>query len=344
MTSRVLGERDLNRAVLARQGLLEPFDEPLPRVLERIGGIQAQYAPAMYIGLWSRMRSFARSDLTRALQQRTVAQGTLLRGTIHLVSREDYWPFAVAVRPELRAWFVKVSKGDPSLVELERAAKTVQATLHHRPLRQTEIDELVGRRNRAGINMVLDIVRIPPSGTWERRRADLHADAEGWLGPPEVSVRDAQVLLVRRYLGGFGPATRAEIANWAGLPVRTIAAALDRIDHMTYEAEDGSTLVDLPDAPLPDPASPVPVRFLPTWDATLLVHARRARILPEAYRPKVFNTKTPHSVPTFLVDGSVAGTWRYEDGRVELTEFDPLSRRVRREAEQAADALAAFHR
>jgi DNA glycosylase AlkZ-like len=227
MTSRVLGERDLNRAVLARQGLLEPFDEPLPRVLERIGGIQAQYAPAMYIGLWSRMRSFARSDLTRALQQRTVVQGTLLRGTIHLVSREDYWPFAVAVRPELREWFVKVSKGDPSEAELERAAKTVQAALHHRPLRQTEIDELVGRRNRAGINMVLDIVRIPPSGTWDRRRADLHADAEGWLGPPDVSVLDAQVLLVRRYLGGFGPATRAEIANWAGLPVRSVAAALD---------------------------------------------------------------------------------------------------------------------
>jgi DNA glycosylase AlkZ-like len=209
MTSRLLGERDLNRAVLARQGLLEPFDEPLPRVLERVGGIQAQYAPAMYIGLWSRMRSFARSDLTRALQQRTVVQGTLLRGTIHLVSREDYWPFAVAVRAELREWFVKVSKGDPSQEELERAAKTVQAALHHRPLRQTEIDELVGRRNRAGINMVLDIVRIPPSGTWERRRADLHADAWGWLGPPDVSVLDAQVLLVRRYLGGFGPATRA---------------------------------------------------------------------------------------------------------------------------------------
>ena len=273
-----------------------------------------------------------------------MVQGTLLRGTIHLVSREDYWPFAVAVRSELRDWFVKVSKGDPSQAELERAAKIVQATLHHRPLRQTEIDELVGRRNRAGINMVLDIVRIPPSGTWERRRADLHADAEGWLGPPDVSVLDAQVLLVRRYLGGFGPATRAEIANWAGLPVRSVAAALDRIDHVTYPAEDGSTLVDLPDAPLPDPASPVPVRFLPTWDATLLVHARRARILPEATGRGV-----QHQDPTLGPD--IPGrrvsrrhlAIRGRPGRA-ATEFDPLSRRVRREAEQAADALAAFHR
>jgi hypothetical protein len=344
MATRVLTERELNRALLARQGLLEPFDEPLPRVLERIAGIQAQYAPAMYIGLWSRMRGLERAHLTKALEQRTVVQGTLLRGTIHLVSREDYWAFAVAVRPELREWFIKVTKGDPSEAELERAAKTVQAALREGPLRQTELDELVGRRARGGINMVLDMVRIPPSGTWERRRADLHADAGIWLGPPDISVEDAPVLLVRRYLGGFGPATHSEIGNWAGLPVRTIAAALDRIDHVTYQAGDGSALVDLPHGSLPDPETPAPIRFLPTWDATLLVRARRARILPEEHRPKVFNTKTPHSVPTFLVDGSVAGTWRYQHGRIELTEFDPLPRRIRREVERAAEPLADFHR
>jgi DNA glycosylase AlkZ-like len=343
LTNRVVTERELNRAILARQGLLEQFDDPLPRVLERVGGIQAQYAPAMYVGLWSRMRGFERDDLTRALEQRSVVQGTLLRGTIHLVSREDYWPFAVAVRQELREWFVKAAKGDPPAAELDRAAKMIQAALRDRPLRQTEIDELVGRRARGGINMVLDMVRIPPSGTWDRRRADLHAAANGWLGPPDISAEDAQGLLVRRYLGGFGPATRAEIANWAGLPVRTVAAALDRIDHVTYQAEDGSPLVDLPDAALPDPSTPVPVRFLPTWDAVLLVHARRSQILPEKYRPKVFNTRTPHSVPTFLVDGSVAGTWRYEDGRINSTDFDPLPRRVRHDVEQAAEALAVFH-
>jgi hypothetical protein len=343
LTSGVLTERELNRAVLARQGLLEPFDQPLPRVLELIGGIQAQYAPAMYVGLWSRMRNFRRADLTRALEQRTVVQGTLLRGTIHLVSREDYWPLAVAVRPELGEWFVKAAKGDPSRNELKEAAKTVQVALRDGPLRQTEIDELVGRRARGGINMLLDLVRIPPSGTWERRKADLHVDAESWLGPPDISVPDAQVLLVRRYLRGFGPASRAEIANWAGLPVRSVTAALDRIDHVTYRADGGTPLLDLADAPLPDPDTPAPVRFLPTWDATLLVHARRARILPEEYRRQVFNAKNPHSVPTFLVDGSVAGSWRYQDGRIQLTEFAPLPRRVRHEAEHTAEALTAFH-
>jgi hypothetical protein len=344
LTVRVLTERELNRALLARQGLLDPLDDPLPRVLERVAGIQAQYAPSMYVGLWSRMRSFERDALTTALQNRTVVQGTLLRGTIHLVSREDYWPFAVAVRQELREWFGNVTKGDPPAAELDQAASTVRRALRSGPLKQAEIDELVGRRARGGINMMLDLVRIPPSGTWERRRADLHADAEGWLGRPAISTEDAQVAIVRRYLGGFGPATAAEIANWAGLPVRTVAAALGEIEHVIYASEDGSTLVDLPDGPLPSPRIPVPPRFLPTWDSTLLVHARRTQILPEEHRVKVFSTKTPHSVPTFLVDGSVAGTWRYQDGRITLTEFDPLPRRVRRDLEVAADELAAFHR
>jgi len=208
-----LTQRQLNRAVLARQGLLDPFDDSLPRVLERVAGIQAQYAPSMYVGLWSRMRGLERSLLTHALEKRSVVQGTLLRSTIHLVSREDYWPFAVATRDKLREWFLRVSKGDPSATELDAAAKRVRSALAVGPLRQTEIDALVGRSARAGINTVLDLVRIPPSGTWERRRADLHADAESWIGPPDISASDARALLVRRYLGGFGPATTAEIGN-----------------------------------------------------------------------------------------------------------------------------------
>jgi len=98
-----------------------------------------------------------------------------------------------------------------------------------------------------------------------------------------------------------------------------------------------------PRGPLPDPRTPAPVRLLPVWDATLLVHARRTQILPEWYRPLVFNTKTPHSVATFLVDGTVAGTWRYERGRVLLHPFERLSATARRDLEAEAQRLAAFH-
>jgi hypothetical protein len=340
----VITQRQLNRALLARQGLLEPLGLPLPQVLEQVGGIQAQYAPSMYVGLWSRMREFAREQLTAALVARAAVQGTLLRGTIHLVSRADYWPFALVARPVLREWFTRVSKGEPPIGEIERLANQVRTHLADGYLPQSQIDELLGRPARRWMNSFLDLLRVPPSGTWERRRADLYADAEVELGPPKSTPEEAQELLVRRYLGGFGPATRADIASWAGLAVRTVTAVMDRIDHITYEAEDGSTLIDLPGAPLPDPDQPVPIRFLPTWDATLLVHARRTQILPERHRPKIFGTKMPFSFPTFLVDGEVAGTWRYENGRIELTEFEPLPPRVRKEVERAAEPLAAFHK
>jgi hypothetical protein len=186
-------------------------------------------------------------------------------------------------------------------------------------------------------------VRAPPSGTWERRRADLYAAAEDWLGPSKVAAGTALEHLVRRYLTGFGPASRHEIADWAGLPVRQVTEALDRLSLRRFQAEDGEELVDLPRAPLPDPKTPAPVRFLPVWDATLLVHARRSQILPEEHRAKVFNVKTPQSVQTFLVDGQVAGTWRHEKGKVQLEPFGRLARSDLRALRAEADLLAAFH-
>ena len=120
-------------------------------------------------------------------------------------------------------------------------------------------------------------------------------------------------------------------------------AALERLDLPRLRDEGGGELLDLPRAPLPPPETPAPVRFLPTWDATLLVHARRTGILPEEHRSKVFSTKTPQSVPTFLVDGAVAGTWRHEDGRIDLRPFGRLDGATRRQLREEADRLADLH-
>ena len=111
-----------------------------------------------------------------------------------------------------------------------------------------------------------------------------------------------------------------------------------------FRGEDGKELVDLPRAPLPDPDTPAPPRFLPVWDATLLVHARRTQILPEEHRAKVFNVKTPNSVNTFLVDGQVAGTWRYDRDRIRIEPFGRIARTAQRELDEEAERLAAFHR
>jgi Winged helix DNA-binding domain len=345
---RILGEGELNRALLARQLLLERTGLPPARVLDRMGTLQAQYAPSMYIGLWSRMEGFERARLDEALERRRVAQGTLMRATIHLVSRTDYWPVAVGIRRGRReAWLKASYRREYSGTQMSAAARRLRARLADGTMTRKEIHELLGSDSviTNGVNIWLDLVRVPPSGTWERRRADLYAAAEHWLGPPPAGIDEAEgiELLVRRYLGGFGPASVDEIANWAGLQPGRLAPALERIKLRRFEAEDGTELLDLPRAPLPDPETRAPVRFLPTWDATLLVHARRSGILPEEHRPKVFNTRTPQSVPTFLVEGRVAGTWRYEKGRVRTEPFGRLNATVRRELRDEAERLTELH-
>jgi Winged helix DNA-binding domain len=344
---RVLTQPELNRAVLARQLLLERAGTPLPRALERVGGIQAQYAPSMYIGLWSRLEGFARDDLTRALERRRVVQGTLMRVTIHLVSRADYWPIASAVRGARRGLWLRTHPGPPDAGRLVAAARTLRSALASTPsgtLRRAEVEERLGKPEAWGVGLWLDLVRAPPSGTWERRRADVYGDAEAWIGPARPGAPDGVELLVRRHLGAFGPAAAGDIATWAGLPARVIAPGLERLDLRRFRGPAGELLLDLPRAPLPHPETPAPVRFLPTYDATLLAHARRAGILPEEHRARVFHTRMPQSVGTFLVDGAVAGTWRLVAGRVTPEPFARLDAATRREVREEAGRLTDFHR
>jgi hypothetical protein len=343
MAERALTRRELNRALLARQLLLERSSAALPRVLERVGGIQAQYAPSMYVGLWSRVAGLERDALTRALERRSVVQATLMRTTIHLVSAADYWPLVLAVRDGRREWWLTATKGRIDAREMSAAARRMRARLADGPLRRKEIDELLGKDRGQALGLWLEMVRVPPSGTWERRRADLHGLAEAWVERPEITKPQALEHLARRYLGAFGPATAADVANWAGLKPVALAATLKRLELRRFHAEDGAELLDLPRAPLPAADTPAPVRFLPTWDATLLVHARRTGILPEEHRPKIFHTKNPQSVPTFLVDGEVAGTWRHEGGTVVLEPFGRLDAATRRALDAEAERLAAFH-
>jgi hypothetical protein len=326
----VISPRELNRALLARQGLLEPIDAGAPEALKRLGGLQAQYAPSPYIGLWSRLAAFERRELTDALHERTVIQATLMRITIHVVAREDYWPFAIATREARRTLWLRANRGAFSEAELQSAAEKVREA--GGPLTRAELDALVGKPLALGAGLWVDLVRVPPSGTWERRRADVFGVAEDWIGPPPaLSPEEAAEHLVHRYLRAFGPATAKDISSYTGLPVKALplAGLEDR----------GDKLLDVPGAPLPDGDTPAPVRFLPPWDAALLVHARRTGVLPEEHRPKVFSVKTPHSMGVYLVDGAAAGAWRPAEGGIALT---PWVGGVPPEVQEEADRLAAF--
>jgi hypothetical protein len=336
-------QRRLNRALLARQLLLERSSKTIPKVLEAMGGLQAQYAPSMYIGLWTRMGSLRRDRLTRELERRSVVQGTLMRATIHLVSAGDYRPFVAGFAGSRREWWLKTHKNIATEREMVAAARKLRKALGSKTMRSAEIEDLLGKPIAGGVGLWIDLVRVPPSGTWERRRADLYAAADEWIPGKEVDPIDGVAHLVRSYLRGFGPAPVADIATWAGLKPKDVIPALDRLRLRRFHAEDGGDLLDLASAPLPDADTPAPVRFLPTWDAALLVHARRTGVVPERYRSRVFDPKTPHSVPVFLVDGAVAGSWKYEKKKIVLEPFRKLDRATMSELRREAEGLAEFH-
>ena len=231
MAERVLSQRELNRALLARQLLLERARLPLPRAVEQLAGIQNQYAPNGYLRLWSCVEGFRRDELTRALERRELIQATLLRGTIHLVSREDFWAFALAIRPAREAWWRRVDRADAEALDLDAAVAATRAFLAGTTRTHAELSEHFARLGGApaarGVGTRLELVRVPPSGTWERRRAHTFALAEEWVGPPDVAEEDALVHVARRYLEGFGPAAARDFADWAGVPVRAARAALE---------------------------------------------------------------------------------------------------------------------
>ncbi len=348
MTEPVLSTRRLNRALLARQLLLERGSMPLTEALEQVGGLQTQYAPSGYIGLWSRLRDFRRASLTRALEDRTAVQATLMRTTIHVVSAADFPKFAAGTTRARQEWSLRVTSKELDGVDMEAVARQFRGYFADGPVRQADLAARIAADGLPkaiwyAIGQWVQLVRVPPSGTWDRRRADLYGLADAWLGAPAVTEEDGLDHLLRRYLGGFGPAPLADAASWAGVPITMLRPSAERLDLRRFRDEQGRELLDLPDAPLPDEDAPAPIRFLPTWDANLLVHARRTLILPERFRPLLFSTKTPHSFPTFLVDGAVAGTWRFEEGRVELKPFEPLAKAVTAELEAEAESLAGFH-
>jgi hypothetical protein len=349
MVERVLSPRELNRAVLARQLLLERAELSPERAVEQVAGLQTQYAPSGYVGLWSRLAGFRRHALTEALLAGRVVQAWVMRCTIHMVSPADYWPFTEAVRHARREWWRRAHRVSGS-VDMPEIAATVRSYLADGPMKQAEIQKGLAaaghpREVWPGVQLWVDLVRVPPAGTWDTPRAHVYGLAEHTVSVPEPAPTEerAKEVLVARYLRGFGPASAADIASFCGWSITATRAVLARTQLCRYRAEAGGELVDVPGAPLPPADTPAPVRFLGQWDANLLVHARRAQILPEEHRPRVFARNIPQSVPTFLVDGQVAGTWRYIDGEVRCEPFQPLKPDAAREVEAEAARLAAFH-
>jgi hypothetical protein len=353
-TSRVaepeLTVRALNRAVLGRQLLLERSDLPLPRAVEAVAGLQTQYSPSGYVALWSRLAGFRRTDLTDALHAGTVVQSWAMRCTIHMLSAQDHPVLCTAVREARQEWWRRsgFAKGPlDAVVDVEGAAEAVRGYLADGPLKQAEIQRRLAadgfpKQVWPGVQLWTELVRVPPAGTWETPRAHVY----GLAPVVDHDVATARAHLVQRYLRGFGPASAKDVASFCGWTIGQARAVLSGLELRTFRDESGGELLDVPDGLLPDPDTPAPVRFIGQWEAVLLVHARRALVLPEEHRKKVFAVTIPQSVPTFLVDGQVAGTWRFtkDTGDVSWEPFAPLSDSAASEVAAEAERLAEFHR
>lgn len=331
----------LRRTLLQRQLLLGRVHRSIPDAVDAVGGLQTQYAPSGYVGLWTRLAGFQREDLTAALEERTVVQATLMRTTIHIVSRARYWAFALGVRSARRAWALRIPGADET-AWVARAAR-LRVALEDGPRTVRELGPL-GAGFVGHHGLWLDLVRVPPSGTWDHRRADRLALAEQWVGPPPDDLDETAAIrhLVTTYLGAFGPAAWRDIAAWAGVGVRELQEAAEGLALRTYRDELGAELLDRADLPLADPSAAAPVRFLPHWDALLLVHARRTGVLPEVHRQRVFSSRNPFSVGTVLVDGRVVAGWSLRAGRVVVDPFEPIPAKYREEVEHERAALEAF--
>lgn len=330
-----LTEQALNRAVLGRQLYLERSNLDIPDALDQVAGIQNQYAPNGYIGLWSRLQDFERESLTRALESGEVVQGTSLRATIHLASPRLFGLSNAAVVEERFEWWKQATK-TTEIAPVERAANLIRRELAKGPRKRNDLMKELGldANTWAGATALVDVIRVPPSGTWTNRRADLYGLFQSQTFDNPVAE------MVDIYLRAFGPAGAKDVSTFLGLRIGTIRPFL--ADRPTFLSPAGEVLFDIDDGLLPDPETQAPPRFLHPWEACLLVHARRSGILPEEYRPLIFNTKVPQSIPTFTIDGRVAGTWAIDANDLKITAYTTLDKSWKRDLDTEAEKLREF--
>ncbi len=342
-----LSRRALNRTLLERQLLLRRAEMPARRAIERLIAMQAQVPNAPYVGLWARLEGFQPSELAGMVERREAVRLTLIRCTVHLVTARDCLALLPAAQPvRERGWASSPFARGLAGMDLAAVGEAGRALLDERPLGTPELGRLLGERwperDRSSlayaVRYLVPIVQVPPRGLWGATARPAYATVESWLGrPPEPAASlDGLVL---RYLVVFGPATVGDVQAWSGLTgLRPVVEAL-RPRLRTFRDERGRELFDVPDAPLADPDTPAPPRFLPEYDNVLLAHDDRTRVLPDDRRAALFSR-------SLLVDGFVRGTWTIarQAGAATLTVelYEPLASRDQAAVEEEGCRLLAF--
>jgi Winged helix DNA-binding domain len=353
-THDMLGPRELNRATLERQMLLRRRKLPALDAIEHLVGMQAQAPSPPYIGLWTRLEDFRPDELGRLILERRAVRIALMRNTVHLVSARDCLALRPLMQPVLdrTLYSTRANRAHLEGVDTETLVAAGRTLLEETPRTAKELGELLQEqwldRDPASlaraIRHLLPLVQVPPRGVWGKSGPAAHTTAESWLGrplDPAPSIED----VVLRYLGAFGPATVKDVQIWSGLS--RLGEVIERLRPRlrTFRDERGKELFDVPDAPMPDPGTPAPPRFLPEFDNLILSHADRTRFIAEEYR-KAITSKNGMVPAAFLVDGFVQGTWKTERSRgratLEIKPFEPLAREDRDALAEEGERLISF--
>jgi hypothetical protein len=341
----VLGPRALNRALLARQLLLERSPLRVEEALERVAGLQAQAPLAPYVGLWSRVEGFDPNELAASIADRRAVRLALMRSTIHLVGSRDALRWRPLVQPVIERGFRGNWEKHLDGLDAVEVAEAGRPLIEAEPLTFAELGSRLAERYPGhdptalgyAVRTHVACIQVPPRGIWGSGGRARHTSLEAWLGRP-LARSSKPSELVERYLAAFGPASVTDVQTWCGLT--GLAPVLDRMRRRlrTFRDEAGRELFDLPDAALPDPDTPVPVRFVPEYDNVALSHADRARIVAPGLGRALF---TRGGV---LVDGFVAGAWRIRRGELEVERFRRWTRTEIAGVKAEGERLVAFVR
>jgi hypothetical protein len=353
-----MGPAALRARRAAAQLLHRPAAAGPADVVRALLAVQAQDARAARRALRARTRGLTAAAVDAALdEERSLVVAWLMRGTLHLVASEDYpWLLGLTAPGRAAGGERRLRQEDVSEPEAERAVATVERALGaDGPLTRAELAERIaaaGIRTAGqatphllGLAARRGVAVLGPLRDGERA----FALARDWLGAaPEVPLtgerRDAALAeLARRYLRGHGPATAADLAAWAGLPLRDARAGLRAIGGELAEAGDGG-LVDLAGRPEP-PQEALAPRLLPAFDPYLLGWKDRAFAVPAAHARRV------HPGGGILraaatSDGVAVATWtarrRGDALAVEVEPFGQLDAAVAEELDREAADVARF--